>query len=226
MPLVYQAFNWSERRLRRRHHGQRDDRRGRRHDRAKCAATRWRCCRSAATTWAITSATGSQHAAESDRDAARVPRELVPQRTPTASSSGPASSRQHARAQMDRRSRARGRLAPKETPIGWVPRYRDIDWTGLNFPKEKFEELQALRPRGLAHRRSSSHEELFIDLNSPSAEGADLRAGAADLPDVAGGELARSGMKIHFMPFALCRFRPECPSPPLPRPRNSPVRTS
>ena len=46
------------RRLRRRHDGLGDD--GRRHRRrwASCAATRWRCCPSAATTWATTSATG------------------------------------------------------------------------------------------------------------------------------------------------------------------------
>ncbi len=41
-----------------RHDGVRDHRRGRRQGRASCAATRWPCCPSAATTWAITSGTG------------------------------------------------------------------------------------------------------------------------------------------------------------------------
>ena len=39
--------------------------------------------------------------------------------------------------------RAHGRALAKETPIGWMPRYEDIEWNGLEFPKEKFEELQA-----------------------------------------------------------------------------------
>jgi len=39
--------------------------------------------------------------------------------------------------------RAHGRALAKETPIGWVPHYEDINWKGLDFPKEKFEELQA-----------------------------------------------------------------------------------
>ena len=34
---------------------------------ARCAAIRWRCCRSAGTTWAITSATGSRCSARSTR---------------------------------------------------------------------------------------------------------------------------------------------------------------
>ena len=58
--------------------------------------------------------------------------------------------------------RARGRAVGKETPIGWVPRYEDIEWRGLDFPKEKFERLQAIdrdrlavgsaRARGALHR--------------------------------------------------------------------------
>ncbi len=57
--------------------------------------------------------------------------------------------------------RARGRAVGKETPIGWVPRYEDIEWRGLDFPKEKFEQLQAIdRDRlavgGARRTRSSS----------------------------------------------------------------------
>src|SRR5579863_8769415 len=39
--------------------------------------------------------------------------------------------------------RARGRAVGRETPIGWMPRYEDIEWSGLSFPREKFDELQS-----------------------------------------------------------------------------------
>lgn len=61
------------------------------------------------------------------------------------------------------RVRAGGRA--KETPIGWVPRYRDIDWTGLNFSEEKFEELQAF-DRAAWRAEVLGHEELFLDLHA------------------------------------------------------------
>ena len=61
------------------------------------------------------------------------------------------------------RVRAGGRA--KETPIGWMPRYRDIDWTGLDFPEEKFEELQMI-DRASWRAEVLSHEELFIDLHA------------------------------------------------------------
>jgi phosphoenolpyruvate carboxykinase (GTP) len=60
--------------------------------------------------------------------------------------------------------RARGRAIGRETPIGWMPRYEDIDWTGLDFPKEKFDELQAF-DRAAWRAEVVSHEELFIDLH-------------------------------------------------------------
>src|SRR4030088_1003095 len=40
--------------------------------------------------------------------------------------------------------RARGRALGKEAAVGWQPRYEDISWDGLDFPKEKFDELQRL----------------------------------------------------------------------------------
>ena len=60
------------------------------------------------------------------------------------------------------RVRAGGRA--KETPIGWVPRYRDIDWTGLDFPEEKFEALQAF-DRKAWRAEVLGQEELFLDLH-------------------------------------------------------------
>jgi phosphoenolpyruvate carboxykinase (GTP) len=60
--------------------------------------------------------------------------------------------------------RARGRALGRETPIGWVPRYDDIDWTGFDFPKEKFEQLQAF-DRAAWRTEVMGHEELFLDLH-------------------------------------------------------------
>ena len=60
--------------------------------------------------------------------------------------------------------RARGRAVGKETPIGWVPRYEDIEWRGLDFPKAKFEQLQAF-DREAWRSEVLGHEELFIELH-------------------------------------------------------------
>jgi len=60
--------------------------------------------------------------------------------------------------------RAHGRTLGKETPIGWAPHYDDIDWTGLDFPKEKFDELQAF-DHGAWRQEVLGHEELFLDLH-------------------------------------------------------------
>jgi phosphoenolpyruvate carboxykinase (GTP) len=61
--------------------------------------------------------------------------------------------------------RANVRVPANETPIGWVPRYEDMDWTGLDFPREKFEELQRF-DRAAWRREIMEHEELFLDLHS------------------------------------------------------------
>jgi phosphoenolpyruvate carboxykinase (GTP) len=61
------------------------------------------------------------------------------------------------------RVRAGGRAM--ETPIGWVPRYRDIDWNGLDFSPEQFAELQAF-DRDAWRNEVLGHEELFIELHA------------------------------------------------------------
>jgi len=60
--------------------------------------------------------------------------------------------------------RARGRALGKETPIGWVPHYDDVEWKGLDFPREKFEALQAF-DRQAWRNEVLGHEELFLDLH-------------------------------------------------------------
>jgi phosphoenolpyruvate carboxykinase (GTP) len=61
--------------------------------------------------------------------------------------------------------RARGRALGRETPIGWMPRYEDIEWKGLeSFPKEKFDELQAF-DRDAWREEVMAHEKLFLALH-------------------------------------------------------------
>jgi phosphoenolpyruvate carboxykinase (GTP) len=60
--------------------------------------------------------------------------------------------------------RARGRTVGRETPIGWTPRYEDIEWKGLAFPRERFEKLQAF-DRAAWKAEVIEHEELFIELH-------------------------------------------------------------
>ena len=59
--------------------------------------------------------------------------------------------------------RVHGRTLGKEAPIGWMPRYEDMEWQGLDFPKEKFEQLQAF-DRETWRKEVLDHEELFIKL--------------------------------------------------------------
>jgi phosphoenolpyruvate carboxykinase (GTP) len=61
--------------------------------------------------------------------------------------------------------RVHGRTRTKETPIGWTPFYEDMDWRDLNFPPEKFEELQRV-DRAAWKREVIDHEELFILLHA------------------------------------------------------------
>jgi phosphoenolpyruvate carboxykinase (GTP) len=61
--------------------------------------------------------------------------------------------------------RARGRALGRETPLGWMPRYEDIDWSGLDFSKEKFEVIMAV-DRTAWRKEIMEHEELFFDLHA------------------------------------------------------------
>ena len=60
--------------------------------------------------------------------------------------------------------RAHGRTLGKETPIGWSPHYDDIDWQGMDFSKEKFDELQEF-DHAAWRQEVLGHEELFLDLH-------------------------------------------------------------
>jgi phosphoenolpyruvate carboxykinase (GTP) len=60
--------------------------------------------------------------------------------------------------------RGHGRALAKETPIGWVPHYEDINWNGLAFTRETFDELQSF-DRVAWRDEVLGHEELFLDLH-------------------------------------------------------------
>jgi phosphoenolpyruvate carboxykinase (GTP) len=56
--------------------------------------------------------------------------------------------------------RSRGRASALESPIGWMPRYEDIDWKGLDFSREEYERLMEL-DREAWKAEIMAHEELF-----------------------------------------------------------------
>jgi len=60
--------------------------------------------------------------------------------------------------------RARGRAVSIECPIGWMPRYEDLDWRGLEgFSREQFNALMSV-DRAAWNKELLSHEELFVKL--------------------------------------------------------------
>jgi phosphoenolpyruvate carboxykinase (GTP) len=60
--------------------------------------------------------------------------------------------------------RAHGRALGKETPIGWMPGYEDLEWKGLDFSRETFQQLQTL-DRDAWRAEVLEHEELFLGLH-------------------------------------------------------------
>lgn len=57
-------------------------------------------------------------------------------------------------------SRVRGRVGAVESPIGWMPRYEDIDWTGCDFSQEQFDNIMTI-DREDWKKELLGHEELF-----------------------------------------------------------------
>mgnify|MGYP001151820278 CR=1 FL=1 len=56
--------------------------------------------------------------------------------------------------------RVNGQTSASESPIGWMPNYEDIDWRGLDFPKEEFVKVMEV-DREMWKTEVLSHEELF-----------------------------------------------------------------
>ncbi|MBP7282831.1 MAG: phosphoenolpyruvate carboxykinase (GTP) [Leptospiraceae bacterium] len=59
--------------------------------------------------------------------------------------------------------RSQGKISAVESPLGWVPRYEDIDWRGMDFTKEQFNEVISIDREGWK-QELLLHEELFTKL--------------------------------------------------------------
>lgn len=56
--------------------------------------------------------------------------------------------------------RVRGRANAIESPIGWMPRYENMDWTGSDFTPEQFEQIMSIDREEWKHELMG-HQELF-----------------------------------------------------------------
>jgi phosphoenolpyruvate carboxykinase (GTP) len=56
--------------------------------------------------------------------------------------------------------RVHGRGFAVESPIGWMPRFEDIEWKGLDYPAATFYDLMAVG-REAGTSEAHAHEELF-----------------------------------------------------------------
>jgi phosphoenolpyruvate carboxykinase (GTP) len=59
--------------------------------------------------------------------------------------------------------RTHGRAGGIESPLGWMPSYEDIDWNGLEYSKERYQELMSV-DRDAWIAELLSHEELFVQM--------------------------------------------------------------
>ena len=60
--------------------------------------------------------------------------------------------------------RSTGKGRAHEEPLGWVPRKKDLDWSGLEFSDDLWNELMAIDPESLK-MQTLRHEELFLQLS-------------------------------------------------------------
>jgi phosphoenolpyruvate carboxykinase (GTP) len=56
--------------------------------------------------------------------------------------------------------RVRGRANAVESPIGWMPRYENMDWTGSDFTSEQFDKIMSIN-REEWKKELVGHQELF-----------------------------------------------------------------
>ncbi|MFN8575732.1 MAG: phosphoenolpyruvate carboxykinase (GTP) [Candidatus Sericytochromatia bacterium] len=59
--------------------------------------------------------------------------------------------------------RVSGKTSAVESPLGWVPKYEDIEWQGLDFSKDDFYKIMSV-DREAWKMEVLSHEELFMKL--------------------------------------------------------------
>ena len=60
--------------------------------------------------------------------------------------------------------RCHGRAPARETQVGWMPRYDEFDWTGMDYSREKFKECMKI-DRVEWQRELMSQTELFLTLH-------------------------------------------------------------
>lgn len=60
-------------------------------------------------------------------------------------------------------NRVKGRTSAIESPVGWMPRYEDINWEGLNFSRKDFDKIMEV-DREAWKDEVMGHEELFSKL--------------------------------------------------------------
>ena len=134
-----------------------DHRRGDRRRSASCVATRWRCCRSSATTPATTSTTGSRSARTTTPPSCRRSSTSTGSvATTTATSCGRASART-AGCSSGSSSASRARPTAVETPIGHVPTPDSLDVDGLDMTAGGARGGARGRRRGVEGRDPADH---------------------------------------------------------------------
>ena len=61
--------------------------------------------------------------------------------------------------------RANGSGYGVESPLGWMPRYKDLDWTGMDYTLEQFNRLMTI-DRESFKLQTVAHEEFFMSLKN------------------------------------------------------------
>ncbi len=56
--------------------------------------------------------------------------------------------------------RSRGKVSAIESPVGWMPKYEDLDWSGLTYTKEEYDRIMEV-DREAWKTEIMAHEELF-----------------------------------------------------------------
>jgi phosphoenolpyruvate carboxykinase (GTP) len=59
--------------------------------------------------------------------------------------------------------RVRGRARSVEGPLGWLPRYEDLDWRGLNFTREQFDAVMSTKKEDWIPELAS-HDDMYFKL--------------------------------------------------------------
>jgi phosphoenolpyruvate carboxykinase (GTP) len=59
--------------------------------------------------------------------------------------------------------RVRGEVSAIESPIGWMPKYEDMDWEGLDFSRDQYDVLMDV-DREAWKKEILTHDELFAKM--------------------------------------------------------------